>query len=89
MAEQTDTEPPGWCKAHVRKHMRCAGTLWLGNAAYMYLSVSFIQMLKALMPVAVFSTGCVFGIETFSAESLFNMVRDPVACTVCLCLHYL
>jgi hypothetical protein len=23
-----------------------AGTLWLGNAAYIYLSVSFIQMLK-------------------------------------------
>ena len=26
-----------------------AGTLWLGNAAYLYLSVSFIQMLKVLM----------------------------------------
>lgn len=25
-----------------------SGTLWLGNAAYMYLSVSFIQMLKVL-----------------------------------------
>lgn len=24
-----------------------SGTLWLGNAAYLYLSVSFIQMLKA------------------------------------------
>ena len=23
-----------------------SGTLWLGNAAYLYLSVSFIQMLK-------------------------------------------
>ena len=41
----------------------------------MYLSVSFIQMLKALMPVAVFTTGCVFGIESFSAATLFNMVR--------------
>ena len=34
-----------------------AGTLWVGNAAYLYLSVSFIQMLKALSPVAVFSVG--------------------------------
>lgn len=25
-----------------------AGTLWLGNAAYLYLSVSFIQMLKVI-----------------------------------------
>lgn len=27
-----------------------AGTLWLGNAAYLYLSVSFIQMLKVGWP---------------------------------------
>lgn len=27
--------------------------LWLGNAAYLYLSVSFIQMVKALMPMSV------------------------------------
>ena len=27
--------------------------LWLGNAAYLYLSVSFIQMIKALMPLSV------------------------------------
>lgn len=26
-----------------------AGTLWLGNAAYLYLSVAFIQMLKVSM----------------------------------------
>ncbi|BDA42040.1 probable sugar phosphate/phosphate translocator At5g25400 [Coccomyxa sp. Obi] len=51
-----------------------AGTLWLGNAAYLYLSVSFIQMLKALMPVAVFATGCAFGIESFSTSTLVNMV---------------
>ena len=42
-----------------------AGTLWLGNAAYVYLSVSFIQMLKALMPAAVLVVGCAFGTETF------------------------
>ncbi len=23
-----------------------AGTLWMGNAAYMYISVAFIQMIK-------------------------------------------
>ena len=27
--------------------------LWMGNAAYLYLSVSFIQMIKALMPLSV------------------------------------
>lgn len=34
-----------------------SGTLWFGNAAYGYLSVSFIQMLKALMPAAVYLAG--------------------------------
>ena len=52
----------------------CAGTLWLGNSVYMYLSVAFIQMLKALMPVAVFATGCMFGIERFKFTTLANMV---------------
>ncbi|KAK9834440.1 hypothetical protein WJX74_001775 [Apatococcus lobatus] len=51
-----------------------AGTLWLGNAAYLYLSVSFIQMLKALMPVAVFIVGCGFKTETYSSETFGNMV---------------
>jgi len=41
-------------------HSRLTGalfacTLWFGNAAYTYLSVSFIQMLKALMPAAVYT----------------------------------
>lgn len=51
-----------------------AGTLWLGNAAYVYLSVSFIQMLKASMPVAVFAVGCGFGTEHFTVPRLANML---------------
>lgn len=51
-----------------------AGTLWVGNAAYMYLSVSFIQMLKALMPVAVFSVGCLFGTDRFNWPTFLNLV---------------
>ena len=31
-------------------------------------------MLKALMPVAVFCSGCAFGIEAFSLGTLVNMV---------------
>ncbi len=46
----------------------------MGNAAYLYLSVSFIQMLKALMPVAVFSVGCVFGTERFKWPVFANML---------------
>eukprot|EP00884_Botryococcus_braunii_P014630 jgi/Botrbrau1/23168/Bobra.0041s0019.1 len=51
-----------------------AGALWLGNAAYLYLSVSFIQMLKALMPVCVFVVGSIVGTETYSLSTLFHML---------------
>jgi hypothetical protein len=35
-----------FCRCVVPIGMLFAVTLWMGNAAYMYLSVSFIQMLK-------------------------------------------
>jgi drug/metabolite transporter (DMT)-like permease len=40
-----------------------AFSLALGNQAYLYLSVSFIQMLKAFTPVAVLIAGSAFGME--------------------------
>lgn len=49
-------------------------TLWTSNAAYLYLSVSFIQMLKATTPLVVFMVGCGFGTERFTMNSLGNMV---------------
>lgn len=59
-----------------------AGTLWVGNAAYLYLSVSFIQMLKALMPVAVFSVGCVFGTDRFNWPTFLNMMLVTVGVAI-------
>ena len=49
-------------------------SLWFSNSAYIYLSVSFIQMLKALMPVAVYSIGVLFKKETFRSASMLNML---------------
>ncbi|KAJ3703040.1 hypothetical protein LUZ61_006745 [Rhynchospora tenuis] len=49
-------------------------SLWFSNSAYMYLSVSFIQMLKALMPVAVYSIGIMFKKETFKSSTMLNML---------------
>lgn len=46
----------------------------MGNAAYIYLSISFIQMLKALMPLMVFAVGCVLGTEGFSWTYASNMM---------------
>ncbi|CAN0877600.1 Probable sugar phosphate/phosphate translocator At4g32390 [Linum grandiflorum] len=49
-------------------------SLWLSNSAYIYLSVSFIQMLKALMPVAVYSIGVVLKRESFKTDTMANML---------------
>lgn len=49
-------------------------SLWFSNSAYIYLSVSFIQMLKALMPVAVYSIGVLLKKDTFVSQTMANMV---------------
>ncbi|KAL4555273.1 hypothetical protein LXL04_037888 [Taraxacum kok-saghyz] len=50
-----------------------AMTLWLGNTAYLYISVAFAQMLKAVMPVAVFILGVAAGLEVMSTRMLLIM----------------
>jgi hypothetical protein len=64
-------------KLYVQKIVPIGGlfavSLWLSNTAYVYLSVAFIQMLKALMPGAVYSVGCVMGIEQFTYYRMLNM----------------
>eukprot|EP01018_Ginkgo_biloba_P030872 Gb_15321 [translate_table: standard] len=50
-----------------------AMTLWLGNTAYLYISVAFAQMLKAIMPVAVFLLGAAAGLEVLSCKMFFIM----------------
>lgn len=53
-------------------------SLWLSNSAYIYLSVSFIQMLKALMPVAVYSIGVSLKRENFKSQTMANMIGISV-----------
>ena len=57
-------------------------SLWFSNSAYIYLSVSFIQMLKALMPVAVYSIGVIFKKEAFKNETMANMVSITLGVAV-------
>ena len=42
-----------------------AASLWLSNSAYLYLSVSFIQMTKSLMPGLVYASGILLGTEQY------------------------
>jgi drug/metabolite transporter (DMT)-like permease len=57
-------------------------SLWFSNSAYIYLSVSFIQMLKALMPVAVYSIGVLFKKEGFKNETMANMISISLGVAV-------
>ncbi|KAL6534074.1 hypothetical protein OROHE_013907 [Orobanche hederae] len=57
-------------------------SLWLSNSAYIYLSVSFIQMLKALMPVAVYSIGILLRKDSYRNNTMFNMLAISVGVAV-------
>lgn len=48
-------------------------SLICGNLTYLYLSVSFIQMLKATMPVAVLLTSWAMGVSPPSMKTLGNV----------------
>ncbi|KAA0052158.1 putative sugar phosphate/phosphate translocator [Cucumis melo var. makuwa] len=56
---------------------------WLfGNTAYLHISVAFIQMLKALMPVATFLMAVVCGTDKLRCDVFFNMVLVSVGVVV-------
>ncbi|KAL5548258.1 hypothetical protein UlMin_003489 [Ulmus minor] len=57
-------------------------SLWFSNSAYIYLSVSFIQMLKALMHVVVYSIGVLFKKDGFKSEMMLNMVSISIGVTI-------
>ncbi|XP_052209946.1 probable sugar phosphate/phosphate translocator At5g25400 [Diospyros lotus] len=57
-------------------------SLWLSNSAYIYLSVSFIQMLKALMPVAVYTIGITFKKENFKTDTMANMISISIGVAI-------
>ncbi|CAI9775504.1 unnamed protein product [Fraxinus pennsylvanica] len=57
-------------------------SLWLSNSAYIYLSVSFIQMLKALMPVAVYSIGILFKKDSYKSNTMLNMLAISIGVAI-------
>ncbi|KHG07093.1 hypothetical protein F383_33436 [Gossypium arboreum] len=59
-----------------------ASSLWFGNTAYLHISVAFIQMLKALMPVATFSMGVLCGTDKPRCDVFLNMVLVSVGVVI-------
>ncbi|KAK8960656.1 putative sugar phosphate/phosphate translocator [Platanthera guangdongensis] len=59
-----------------------ASSLWFGNTAYLHISVAFIQMLKALMPVATFLVAVVCGTDKLRCDLFLNMLLVSVGVVV-------
>ena len=83
------TAPPAPANQNTAPHnhappgMLYAGSLWLSNSAYLYLSVSFIQMTKSLMPGLVYGCGCLVGTEKFRGNVAANMALIAFGVVVC------
>ncbi|KAL3634695.1 hypothetical protein CASFOL_021749 [Castilleja foliolosa] len=59
-----------------------ASSLWFGNTAYLHISVAFIQMLKALMPVATFVVAVLCGTDKLRWDVFLNMLLVSVGVVV-------
>nr|XP_034928007.1 probable sugar phosphate/phosphate translocator At3g17430 isoform X2 [Populus alba] len=59
-----------------------AASLWFGNTAYLYISVAFIQMLKALMPVATFIMAVMCGTDKARCDVFLNMLLVSVGVVI-------
>ncbi|CAM8995013.1 unnamed protein product [Rhodiola kirilowii] len=59
-----------------------ASSLWFGNTAYLHISVAFIQMLKALMPVATFLVAVLCGIDKLRCDVFLNMLLVSVGVVI-------
>jgi drug/metabolite transporter (DMT)-like permease len=51
-----------------------AGTMFLGNAPYMHLSLSFIQILKAFTPALTLLVGAAAGIERITLSLVVSVL---------------
>ncbi|KAK1270384.1 putative sugar phosphate/phosphate translocator [Acorus gramineus] len=59
-----------------------ASSLWFGNTAYLHISVAFIQMLKALMPVATYLMAVTCGTDILRCDVFLNMVLVSVGVVI-------
>ncbi|CAF2100879.1 unnamed protein product [Brassica napus] len=59
-----------------------ASSLWFGNTAYLHISFAFIQMLKALMPVATFIMAVICGTDKPRCDVFSNMLLVSVGVVI-------
>ncbi|WZY95258.1 hypothetical protein YC2023_067587 [Brassica napus] len=59
-----------------------ASSLWFRNTAYLHISFAFIQMLKALMPVATFIMAVICGTDKPRCDVFSNMLLVSVGVVI-------
>ncbi|GMK55412.1 hypothetical protein CspeluHIS016_0204680 [Cutaneotrichosporon spelunceum] len=59
-----------------------SGSLILSNSAYLTLSVSFIQMLKAFTPVSIVLISAIFKIQALNPKLLATVVLISIGCAL-------
>ncbi|TIB15518.1 hypothetical protein E3P92_01649 [Wallemia ichthyophaga] len=69
-----------WVKKILPIGVFFSGSLIFSNTAYMYLSVSFIQMLKAFTPVAILVVSSAFGLSAMDKKTfgIVSMISSGV-----------
>lgn len=82
VTEPIDLPPEDYRKKIIPIAVLYAGTLCFSNAAYLTLSVAFIQMIKAMMPACVYLTSILFGVDKFSASKCGIMSVVCVGTTI-------
>eukprot|EP01023_Acetabularia_acetabulum_P021928 TRINITY_DN21673_c0_g1_i1.p1 TRINITY_DN21673_c0_g1~~TRINITY_DN21673_c0_g1_i1.p1 ORF type:complete len:371 (-),score=15.74 TRINITY_DN21673_c0_g1_i1:229-1233(-) len=82
VAKQVDMDLKTYMTGIVPMGILFSLVLWLSNGTYVYLSVSFAQMLKAISPVSVYVIGVVFGNESIGISRSINMVIVAVGIAV-------
>merc|ERR550537_1458466 len=72
--QKSDMNVESFCKSIVPVGVVFAAYLSIGNCAYLYLSVSYIQMLKSAGPIAVHLLACLAGVERMEISTVCTVV---------------
>lgn len=81
LTKVVDIELPVYIRFIIPVAALFALSIWLSNVAYCFLSVSFVQMLKAAAPMVMYAASVAFSLEAFqwSTTGIMTVVVGGVA----------
>jgi len=73
-----------WVRVCVPVGLFSAITLACANIVYVYLSLSFVQMLKAFVPVVTYATHVIVGTDKYNPDFLFSLILMVLGGVMCM-----